>query len=93
MEITLSDDERQAIAEQWNRNEQEAAAREMARAVTEAERTALMADARYVEIASTLRSSTSQQISEWVDAQVTDFASARTMFKRILVVLAYQIRN
>ena len=35
-----------------------------------------------------LRAATPVQISNYVDASVTDLASARTMFKRILLILA-----
>lgn len=52
------------------------------------EREALRDDPRAVELRDKLRAATPQQISDYVDAQVTDLASARLMFKRLLIVLA-----
>lgn len=53
--------------------------------------TALRIDARLKEIEAALRNATPQQISDYVDAQVIDLASARLMFKRILLLLASRL--
>jgi len=53
-----------------------------------ARRAALRSDALAVELLAQLRAATPAQISNYVDAQVTDLASARTMFKRIMLILA-----
>ena len=65
------------------------AARDQAAAALDA----LRADALARDLTGRLRTATPAQIDAWVDAQVTDLASARTMFKRILLVLAYQLRR
>ena len=57
------------------------------------EREALRNDPRAVELRDRLVSATPQQISDYVDAQVTDLASARAMFKRILILLALAHRS
>jgi hypothetical protein len=54
---------------------------------------ALAEDAVYKQLVANLRDATPAQITAWVDAQVTDLASARTMFKRILVLLAWLLRR
>ena len=56
------------------------------------ERDALQNDARAVDLRDRLRTATVAQIDSYVDAQVTDLASARTMFKRILLVMALLCR-
>lgn len=53
-----------------------------------AAREAMQNDPRAVDLRNRLGTATPAEIDAWVDAQVTDLASARTMFKRILVVLA-----
>lgn len=40
-----------------------------------------------------LKTYTPVQIDDWVDANVTTIAQARTLFKKILKVLAYIIRK
>ena len=50
-------------------------------------------DARAVELRDKLRTATPAEISAYVDAQVLDLASARTMFKRVLLVLALMARS
>lgn len=49
-------------------------------------------DERAADLLDRLRTATPQQIVDYVDAQVTDLASARTMFKRVLLVLALVAR-
>ena len=55
-------------------------------------REALRDDPRAVELRDRLHTATPQQISDYVDAQVTDLAGARVMFKRILLDRALQSR-
>jgi cobalamin biosynthesis Mg chelatase CobN len=40
-----------------------------------------------------LRNATPQQISDYVDNNVTDLASARTLFKRLIYVLALVVKD
>jgi hypothetical protein len=62
-------------------------------ATAEAERiAAIQADAMTIDLVTRLRQATPAQISGYVDANVVDLASARALFKRILLVLAYSIR-
>ena len=55
-------------------------------------REALLLDPRAVELRDKLTTATAAQISDYVDAQVTDLPSARLMFKRVLLVLALMAR-
>jgi len=48
----------------------------------------LRGDALAVELLDRLRTATPAQISNYVDNNVIDLASARTMFKRVLLVLS-----
>lgn len=52
------------------------------------ERVALQEDPRVIELRSKLRTGTPAQISDYVDAQVADLPSARSLFKGILLLLA-----
>lgn len=45
-------------------------------------------DAQYVAMLNTLKSASAAQIDAYVDAQVTNLADARELFKRILKLLA-----
>lgn len=49
---------------------------------------AFNADTVRMDLLDRLRTATPTQINTYVDNQVTDLASARTMFKRILLVLS-----
>jgi len=69
------------------------AAQQAARDQAAAALNALRADALARDLTGRLRTATPAQIDTWVDAQVTDLASARTMFKRILLVLAAMART
>ena len=55
-------------------------------------REALLLDPRAVELRDKLTTATAAQISDYVDAQVTDLPSARLMFKRVLLVMALMAR-
>lgn len=57
-------------------------------AAAKARQATLDADAARADLLTRLRSATPAQLNAYVDAQVTDLASARTMLKRILLVLA-----
>ena len=50
------------------------------------------ADPIRVNIADKLKIATPAEISAWVEAQVTDLNSAKTMFKRILLLIATDTR-
>ena len=52
----------------------------------------LQNDPRVLELQDKLRTATIAGINDYVDAQVTDLASARAMFKRILLMLALLVR-
>jgi hypothetical protein len=69
------------------------AAQQAARDQEAAALEALRGDTLARELSERLRAATPSQIDAYVDAQVTDLASARTMFKRILLVLAYELRR
>lgn len=69
------------------------AAQDAVRTAREAAVVELARDLNYQQLYTNLRDATPAQIASWVDAQVTDLASARTMFKRILILLAYQLRR
>ena len=84
LNVSLSDAERQAIADEWNAND-------ILRQVQLAEQARFQAirdDALRQQLKAQLDTATNAQISAYVDAQVTDLASARTMFKRLLLLLA-----
>ena len=53
----------------------------------------LEADAAVAEIAALLEAATLTQISTYVDTQITDLASARALFKRILAVLCLLLKD
>lgn len=53
----------------------------------EIRRTAFDADVTRADLLARLRAATPAQISAYVDNQVTDLASARALFKKILLVL------
>ena len=57
-----------------------------------AERRTLETDPRALDLRDRLRTATIAGIDAYVDAQVTDLASARLMLKRILLVLALLVR-
>lgn len=53
----------------------------------------LKADTLRQDMIDRLTSASPQQISDYVDNNVTDLASARTMFKRILLILAVAVKE
>lgn len=72
---------RQAEEQAW-------AAAQAARDAEAARLQAIRDDALRQQLVSQLATATNAQISAFVDAQVIDLASARTMLKRILLLLA-----
>lgn len=68
--------------------EQGALLRESAEVPARQRLQALRDDALRQQLLTQLSTATNLQISQFVDNQVTDLASARTMFKRILLLLA-----
>ncbi len=54
--------------------------------------TEIDADPQIVDLMDKLRKATLTQISTYVDTNVIDLASARTLFKRILAVLSVMLR-
>lgn len=69
------------------------AARESAADAEEARVSTIRAAQEVQDMIAQLRVATPATINDWVNAQVTDVASARTMFKRILLVLAALTRG
>ena len=58
----------------------------------QARQQAIKDDALRIQLVTRLTTATNLEISNYVDVQVTDLASARTMFKRILLILALIVR-
>lgn len=61
---------------------------QVATAAAAAARATITADPLRVALVNQLKGATNAQISNYVDANVTDLASARLMLKRIILVLA-----
>lgn len=67
---------------------------EAATAEAERQRIAdIRADVRRQDMVDKLRTATPQQISDYIDSNVKDLASARAMLKRIVFVLATVVRE
>lgn len=62
-------------------------------AAESARRVAIHDDQLRVDLLGRLKSATAAQISNYVDTNVTDIASARALFKRILLLIALDARN
>lgn len=61
--------------------------------VEETRRKNLSTDLTVIELKNTLLNATPAQINSYVNAQVTDIATAKTMIKKILLVLALALNN
>lgn len=83
VEVVCSTEEEAALQAEWSQGETQIAA-------DTAERLRLQGireDALRQQLQAQLDAATAAQISSFVDNQVTDLASARLMFKRILLLL------
>jgi hypothetical protein len=59
----------------------------------QARKTAIVSDPLRANLLNAVKTATNAQISNYVDNNVTDLASARTMFKRILLLISLDQRD
>jgi hypothetical protein len=84
----------QAEQDQWTAEYEAWLSAQQTAATAEAARlSAIEQDPVCVDLRDRLAAATPTQISNYVDANVTDLASARALFKRILLVLALLARS
>lgn len=69
------------------------AAGQPARDAEEARLAGLKNDPQRADLIDRLRTATAQQISDYIDANVTDLASARVLLKKIVLVLSLIVRS
>lgn len=88
LNVLLSPASEAQVRAEWSANDAESAELWATRSAEAQRRQAINADTAVADLRNRLNNASLQQISDYVDANVTDLASARALFKRILAMMA-----